>query len=79
MLLAWADPSLPVLSSRTELNLHQMAESSAFGMGVWPQVSDGPPGCIPVPGTGWEVKEGPSALALQLAMVVMWEMQELPS
>lgn len=56
-----------------------MAESSAFGMGVWPQVSDGPPGCIPVPGTGWEVKEGPSALALQLAMVVMWEMQELPS
>ncbi|XP_049977090.1 unconventional myosin-XVIIIb [Alexandromys fortis] len=25
---------------RTELNLHQMAESSAFGMGVWPQPED---------------------------------------
>lgn len=51
-----------------------MAESSAFGMGVWPQVSDRPPGCMPVPGPGWEVMKG-----LQLAMAVTWEMQELPS
>lgn len=34
-LLAGLDMNL-----RTELNLHQMADSSAFGMGVWPQPED---------------------------------------
>lgn len=50
--MAWGvtDPSLPILSFRTELNLHQMAESSAFGMGVWSEVGGPPPDCFPVPG-----------------------------
>lgn len=40
--LGWSRPPTPtstILSSRTELNLHQMAESSAFGMGLWSKVS----------------------------------------
>lgn len=51
--MAWAGASPPtsaILSSRTELNLHQMAESSAFGMGTWSKVSGLPPGRTDIPG-----------------------------
>lgn len=54
--MAWAgsDPPTPntstILFSRTELNLHQMAESSVFGMGLWSKVSGLSPGHTAVPG-----------------------------
>lgn len=67
VLPARADPSLPIPSSRTELNLHQMAESHAFGMGVWSKVSDGPP--------GWEVVEGPVTHCLLLLWLCGWRWQ----
>lgn len=30
--------SSPFSASRTELHLHQLADSSSFGLGVWPKV-----------------------------------------
>lgn len=41
----WAGPSSLLVPSvsRTDLYLHQMADSNSFGMGLWPKVRRRPP------------------------------------
>lgn len=79
--------SSPFSASRTELYLHQMADSSSFGMGVWPKVrrrsfwGEGC-GCLCPRGQDGSVMEGLPVLLFFLTSgwqgLVMWGTQGLP-
>ncbi|XP_030873762.1 unconventional myosin-XVIIIb-like isoform X2 [Leptonychotes weddellii] len=64
------------LDLRTELYLHQMADSSSFGMGVWPKVRRGPSGGVVrmsvSPRPGWERDGGAPCVTLLLCQWGTW-------